>query len=91
MNKMNPISKNPPLNNFSLSWHDRGAPQGCQGIRTGTLRRANPDFSPRDWKGGALQAADKRPDAVILSVDSLSAAHDGQKLDKENQCPLLSS
>ena len=38
MNKMNPISKNPPLNNFSLSWNDRGAPQGCQGIRTGGKR-----------------------------------------------------
>jgi hypothetical protein len=31
------------------------------------------------------------PFAVILSIDSLSAAHDGQKLDKEKQCPSLSS
>jgi hypothetical protein len=27
----------------------------------------------------------------LQSMDSLSAAHDGQKLDKENQCSLLSS
>jgi hypothetical protein len=27
----------------------------------------------------------------LLSIDSLSAAHDEQKLDKENQCLLLSS
>jgi hypothetical protein len=29
--------------------------------------------------------------AVILSIDSLSDAHDGQKLDKENPCCLQSS
>jgi hypothetical protein len=29
--------------------------------------RASPDFSPRNWKGGALEAAEKRSDAVILS------------------------
>jgi hypothetical protein len=37
------------------------------------------------------QAAEKRFPAVILSIDSLSAAHDGQKLEKENHCPSLSS
>jgi hypothetical protein len=39
----------------------------------------------------ANQAAEKLIGAVILSIDSLSAAHDGQKLDKENPCPSLSS
>jgi len=40
-----------------------------------TCRRLNPspqilspDFSPRVWKGGASQAADKRLNAVILSA-----------------------
>ena len=58
---------------------------------------ANADFSPR-WsalggcrKGGAKQAAEKLVGPVILSIDSLSAAHDGQKIDKENQYPSLSS
>jgi hypothetical protein len=41
--------------------------------------------------GGLSQVAEKLVGAVILSIDSLSAAHDGQKLDKENQCPSLSS
>jgi hypothetical protein len=42
---------------------------------------------PRFWKGGAKQAAEKpynavilSPFAVILSIDSLAAAQDGQKL-----------
>jgi hypothetical protein len=29
---------------------------------------ANPDFSPRVWQGGALQAAEKLETAVILSA-----------------------
>jgi hypothetical protein len=48
--------------------------------------------------GGAKEAAEKRfpavilsPFAVILSMDSHSAAHDGQKLDEETRSPKLSS
>ena len=37
-----------------------------QGFRAGSVR-TNPDFSPRVWKGGALQAAEKVFGNVILS------------------------
>ena len=38
------------------------------------------DFTPRVSEGGAEQVAEKLLSAVILSIDSLSAAHDRQKL-----------
>ena len=38
---------------------------------------ADPHFTPRIWKGGAEQAAEKPCKAVILSIDSLAAAQDG--------------
>jgi hypothetical protein len=38
-----------------------------------------------------IQAAEKPVGGVILSIDSLSAAHDEQKLDEETPSPKLSS
>ena len=44
------------------------------------LLATNPNFSPRFWKGGASRAAEKLESAVILSIDSLAAAQEGQRL-----------
>jgi hypothetical protein len=37
------------------------------------------------WKGGALQAAGKPIETVILRIDTLSVAHDGQKRGPRNK------
>jgi len=38
-----------------------------------------------------ISTPEKLIGTVILSLDGLTAAHDGQKLDEKNPCPSLSS